>query len=181
MRKILKTEFFNRPTPQVAEALLGKFLVRRIGRRESAVMITEVEVYDGFKDKGSHASRGKTPRNLPMFGRAGQWYIYFTYGRHWMLNLVTREKDYPAAILIRGVLGTNGPARLTKKLQIDKKLNGLPTTRKSGLWVEDREVKIPKSKIKKTGRIGIAYAGSYWAKRKWRFVIESDKLRDLDL
>ena len=175
MKKTLNQEFFNRPTSQVAEDLLGKYLVRRrLSGEVIDTMITEVEVYDGFKDKGSHASRGKTPRNLPMFGRAGQWYIYFTYGRHWMLNLVTREKDYPAAILIRGVLGTNGPARLTKKLQIDKKLNGLPATRKSGLWIEDRGVKIPKSKIKKTERIGIAYAGPYWSRKKWRFLIVPD-------
>ena len=66
-------------------------------------MITEVEAYDGPRDKASHASRGLTPRNAPMFGEAGRFYIYFTYGMHWMLNIVTGKRGYPAAVLIRGV------------------------------------------------------------------------------
>ena len=66
-------------------------------------MITEVEVYDGLRDRGSHAAHGKTQRNSPMFGRAGYWYVYFTYGMHWLLNVVTRERNYPAAILLRAV------------------------------------------------------------------------------
>ena len=158
----------------MAEELLGKFLMRRLPSGEiMARMILETEAYDGFHDKASHASRGKTNRNTIMFGHAGFWYVYFTYGMHWMLNIVTREKEYPAAVLIRGVEGLNGPARLTKELQIDKNLNGAPASKKSGLWIEDRGIKIPKNKIKKTGRVGIIYAGPYWIKRKWRFVMKS--------
>ena len=70
-------------------------------------MITEVEAYDGFKDKASHASRGKTERNKIMFEKAGKWYVYFTYGMHWMLNVVCGQKNYPAAILIRGAIQFN--------------------------------------------------------------------------
>src|SRR3989344_8777993 len=99
---VLPQSFFNRPTVVVAQELLGKFLVRRVGKREVAAMIIETEAYDGFKDKASHAHWGQTARNSIMFGKPGHIYAYFTYGMHWMLNIVTGEKGYPAAGLIRG-------------------------------------------------------------------------------
>ena len=171
MRRILEYRFFNRPTPQVAKDLLGKFLVRRIGRRNVALMITETEAYDGFKDRGSHAHRGRTKRNWPMFGPPGHWYVYFTYGTHWMLNIVTRERNYPAAVLIRGLSDVNGPGRLTKALKITGALSGKPAATRSGLWIEDRGIIILPKQIKTGRRVGIAYAGPYWAKRHWRFWI----------
>jgi len=73
-----------------------------------AGMITETEAYDGSEDKACHARAGKTKRNAPMFDEAGTIYVYFTYGMHWMLNLVTGEKDYPAAVLVRAVQLTHG-------------------------------------------------------------------------
>ena len=76
---------------KIAKSLLGKFLVRRYKGKTKAYLITDVEAYDGFKDKASHAHRGKTERNKIMFGMAGYWYIYFTYGIHWMLNIVTDQ------------------------------------------------------------------------------------------
>jgi len=168
----LAVSFFNRPTVAVARDLLGTYLVRRYHGRESAAMITEVEAYDGFRDRGSHALRGKTARNAPMFGPPGHWYVYFTYGMHWMLNVVTRERGYPAAVLLRGVVGAAGPARLTKKLHVDKKLNGLSATKKNGLWFEDRGVRVSKGSITFGPRVGIGYAGLYWSRRKWRFWVE---------
>ncbi|MEK7546701.1 MAG: DNA-3-methyladenine glycosylase [Patescibacteria group bacterium] len=181
-RKKLTERFFNRPTLTVSADLLGKFLVRRWRGREISLMITEIEAYDGLNDRASHASRGKTTRNAPMFGRPGQWYVYFTYGMHWMLNIVTRRAGYPAAVLIRGgtlinkngeLVSVSGPARLTKFLEIDGKLNGLPASRKTGLWLEDRGTKIPASKIKKGPRVGINYAGKHWAAKPWRFRIKN--------
>ncbi len=142
-----------------------------------ARMITDVEAYDGFRDRASHASRGKTKRNFPMFGEAGRWYVYFTYGMHWMLNIVTREEGYPAAVLIRGVEGTNGPARVTKYFHIDKKLNGKGADKSSGLWIEDRGIKSAswRKKIRRSPRIGVDYAGPVWAKKRYRFFIRSGK------
>ncbi len=187
-----------------------------------AMMITEVEAYDGFRDMASHAHRGKTERNKVMFGPAGHWYVYFTYGMHWMLNIVTGPKNYPAAILIRSVLAQpllfpstrsvatatslvlarfgptavghrgkaaarvsenqyrlrkshqfiNGPARLTKALAIDGKLNGAPAIKNSGLWMESGGLKINPRQIKSTSRVGVAYAGRFWSKRKWRFYVK---------
>ncbi|MEK7149774.1 MAG: DNA-3-methyladenine glycosylase, partial [Patescibacteria group bacterium] len=99
MHKVISQKFFNRPSTAVAKELLGKFLVRKIGNKKIAIIITEVEAYDGFNDKASHASRGKTERNKIMFEEGGCFYIYFTYGMHYMLNIVTGPKHSPAAIL----------------------------------------------------------------------------------
>ena len=183
-KRVLTKTFFNRSAPLVARELIGKFLVRKMGRREVALMIVETEAYGGSRDLASHARSGKTKRNFPMFEEAGTIYVYFTYGMHWMLNIVTGKKEEPAAVLIRGVVllsNTNlstsdvdrlvsGPGRLTKALRIDKKLNTKKLRKSSGLWVEDRGVKIGKSEIKKTPRIGVFYAGE-WAKKPYRFVL----------
>ncbi len=92
-----------------------------------------------------------------------------------MLNIVTREKNYPAAVLIRGVERASGPGRLTKLLKISGKLNGLSADKKSGLWIEDRGIRIPATLIKKGPRVGIDYAGPVWSRRHWRFWIKTSK------
>lgn len=177
MRKVLKQSFFNRPTLKVVRELLGCALCRKIGKRIIRLKITEVEAYDGPKDKASHAHRGKTTRNTPMFGEAGKWYVYFTYGMHWMLNIVTGAVGYPAAILIRGTDKVSGPARLTKFLRIDKNFNGKPATKKTGLWFENRDKKISPKNIKKVPRVGVDYAGPVWSKKPYRFLlIEKEKV-----
>jgi DNA-3-methyladenine glycosylase len=170
MKKILKSRFFNRSTLKIAPKLLGKFLVRKRGQKTIALMITDVEAYIGHQDGASHASRGRTDRNAPMFGEAGCWYVYFTYGMHWMLNVVTEKKEYPAAILIRGAGDIGGPARLTKFLKIDGKLNGKSASRRSGLWIEDRGAHILSRRVKKGTRIGVDYAGK-WKDKLWRFYL----------
>ncbi len=170
MQKILTLRFFNRPTLRAARELLGKFLVRRVGRREIARMITEVEAYVGPEDRASHASRGKTPRNAVMFGPPGVWYVYFTYGMHWMLNIVTERKGYPSAILIRGVQGVSGPGRVTKFFKVGKRFNRKPAMLKTGLWIEDRGVRVPARMIRHSPRIGVDYAGQ-WKSKLWRFSV----------
>lgn len=174
MTKVLTPAFFNRPTLVVAKDLLGKYLVRKVGKKEIALMIVEVEAYDGPRDKANHAHRGQTPRNTPMFSEPGTIYVYFTYGMHWMLNLVCGKEGYPAAVLIRGVEGVIGPARLTNFLKIDKTLNHKLLGKKAGLWVEDRGVVISPKQIKRTSRVGIHYAEEY-AQKPWRFVIKLEQ------
>ncbi|PIP73261.1 MAG: 3-methyladenine DNA glycosylase [Candidatus Lloydbacteria bacterium CG22_combo_CG10-13_8_21_14_all_47_15] len=175
MPHILTTDFFNRDTLAVAEELLGKFLVRRNVNGISALKITEVEAYDGHQDRASHAYRGRTARNEIMFGPAGLWYIYFVYGMHEMLNIVTGPEAYPAAVLIRGVEGVNGPGRVTKHLNITRNLNTLSARKESGLWIEDRGIIVSKKEIHKTPRIGISYAGPVWGRKKYRFLITEIK------
>lgn len=172
MRKVLNQRFFNRPTLMVAKDLLGKYLVRKWRGKIIARMITEVEAYNGPNDLASHASRGITARNKIMFGPAGHLYIYFTYGMHWMLNIVTGKKGYPAAVLIRGVEGISGPARVTKFFKIGKSLNNKKASRVTGLWIEDRGTRILRSHIKCSARIGVAHAGQIWSKKLYRFYLE---------
>ena len=167
--KTLPSSFFNRPTVDVARDLIGCYLVRRRGKKIDRLMIKETEAYDGLLDKASHAHRGRTKRNEVMFRRYGHIYVYFTYGMHWMLNIVTGQKDYPAAVLIRGVEGLNGPARLTKALGITDEMNGKLLSKKSGLWVEKPPKKPAEMKIEKRARVGVGYSGPVWSKKKYRF------------
>ena len=175
MRRDLKQTFFTRPTYRVAKDLLGKYLVRRVRKRVYALRITEVEIYDGFNDRGSHASHGMTQRNLPMFGEPGRFYIYLVYGMHWMLNVVTREVGYPAAILIRGAGNIVGPARLTSFLSINNTLNGKIAAPESALWFEDRGERVRNKNIMRTPRVGVSYAGTFWSTKKWRRVHFQEK------
>lgn len=176
MSLILPEAFYNRPTLSVAEKLLGKFLVREAAGVQTALQIREVEAYDGHLDRASHAYRGKTKRTSVMFGPAGVWYVYLVYGMHWMLNVVTGPREYPAAILIRAAGECRGPGKLTKNLGVDGNFNEKPAVQKTGLWIEDRGL-APNMKIQRTPRIGVAYAGREWAKKPYRFLLSPGKPR----
>ena len=93
-----------------------------------------------------------------------------------MLNIVTRENNYPAAVLIRGASfgdkKLNGPGKITKFLQLNKKLNNKKAEKASLLWFEDRGIKINQTQITKTARLGVAYAGAKWAFAKLRFMVK---------
>ncbi|MBA3284801.1 MAG: DNA-3-methyladenine glycosylase [Nitrosopumilus sp.] len=173
MRKVLKKNFFNRSALIVAPELLGKYLVVNRKGIEEAYIITETEAYDGLDDLASHASKGITARTEIMFGEAGKIYIYLIYGMYYMLNIVTDKKNYPSAILIRGVKGLDGPGKLTKKLGITKAFNTRDALPKNGLWFEDRGEKVIEIHIKKSPRIGVDYAGPIWAKKEYRFILEN--------
>ena len=175
MRKPLAQDFFNRPADVVAKDLLGKYLVRRKDGAVCAHMITETESYDGYDDTTSHAARGKTRGNAPMFGAAGVFYVYLCYGMYWMLNVVTGAEGYPAAVLLRGVRGEkgiNGPGRLTRALDISKRFSGEKADKKTGLWFEDRGVIVTPRGIKRTPRIGVG-GTEEWARKPLRFVLSS--------
>lgn len=168
----LPPSFFLRPVTKIAKDLLGCYLVRKRNGKTERHIITEVEAYDGEKDLACHASKGKTKRNCVMFEPGGVWYVYLIYGFHDMLNIVTGNKDYPAAVLIRGVEGILGPGRLTRKLGIDRSFNGKKASPTTGLWIEKGNVK---GKITRTPRIGVDYAGPIWSKKKYRFVLTLPK------
>jgi DNA-3-methyladenine glycosylase len=162
----------SRATLAHAKSLLGKVLVRTIAGGETAHMITEVEAYIGESDLACHASRGITARTRILFGPPGHWYVYLIYGMHEMLNLVTGPDGWPSAILIRGVVGATGPGRVTRALAVNRSLNGRPASRESGLWIEDRGIRVSERHVSRTPRIGIDYAGPVWAAKPWRFVID---------
>ena len=159
--KIINHKFYSRPTLKVAQELLGCFLVRKYRGKTIRGMITETEAYAGEDDLASHASRGRTPRTEAMYGEPGRAYVYMIYGMYHCLNIVTEKKDFPAAVLIRGVEinpspalplrkgespnfslskreikgDLNGPGKLCKFLRIDKRLNGWDMTKGEKLWI----------------------------------------------
>ncbi|MBP9743540.1 MAG: DNA-3-methyladenine glycosylase [Burkholderiales bacterium] len=165
---LLPEHFYLNDTPALARSLLGKYLMRRIDKEIHAYIISEVEAYHGLEDKACHARFGRTRRNEVMFQSGGRWYIYLCYGIHWMLNIVTGDTTHPAAILIRGIDNVFGPGKVTKMLQIDKRLNGKLAVESENLWIEDHGY-IPQQIIA-TPRIGIAYAQEY-KDVPWRFVL----------
>jgi len=191
MRKI-KKNFYNRNTIKVAQEILGKFLVRKIGKKIIAGKIVETEAYVGPSDLASHASRGKTARTEPMFGPPGHAYVYLVYGLNYCFNIVTEKENYPAAVLIRAIEPTdgidlikkfrknqkiifnltNGPGKLCQALKIDKSLNNSDIS-KNILWVEDRGLKIKPSEIVAAKRIGVDYAGQY-KNKPWRFYLRGN-------
>jgi DNA-3-methyladenine glycosylase len=170
-RRVLERGFFARSALSVAKELIGKYLVRRVDGQETSVLVTETEAYVGPHDLACHASKGRTARTDVMFGPGGCWYVYFIYGMHWMLNVVTDCDDYPSAVLFRGAGPWDGPARLTKALAIDKTFNAQPAAPASALWIEDRGYRVPRGRVKRTPRIGVEYSGP-WAAKPYRFVLD---------
>ena len=171
MTKILDSSFFARPVVTVAQALIGKYLVKSYKGKILALQITEVEAYDGEQDLASHSRFGKTDRNQAMFGQAGTIYTYLVYGMYWMLNITADQPGYPAAVLIRSAGHITGPGNLTKKLGLDKSFNNKILSSECGLWIEDRDSFIAQANIIATPRIGIDYAGQIWREKPYRFVV----------
>lgn len=108
--KTLPREFYNRPTLQVAEDLLGKVLIHRTARGVTSGRIVEVEAYIGESDPACHAAPGPTRRNQPLYGPPGYAYVYLNYGIHCLVNVVTEAEGLPAAILIRALEPLEGVA-----------------------------------------------------------------------
>jgi DNA-3-methyladenine glycosylase len=178
-RRLDRTDF-TAPTLRVARDLLGKFIVHRQDGRELAAMITEVEAYKGPRDRASHAAGGRrTARVEPLYRDGGTVYVYFVYGMHWLLNFSTAGAGKPEGVLIRAVQADAsdghaviaGPGRVTRHLAIDKRLDGADATRSKELWLEDRGVRIPGRRVRKSPRVGVDYAGPYWAARPWRYSV----------
>lgn len=188
---LITIEFYQRPVLVVAKELLGKRLVRNLDGQVVAGIISETEAYDGMQDLACHARVGRTKRNEVMFGPAGHAYVYFTYGMHWCMNIVTGGVDYPAAVLIRAIVPVegkdiiarnrgkvdpknwvNGPAKLTQAMQINGLQNGIDLTNThQDLWVESCKV-IDETSIKNSPRVGISNTPEPWRSLPWRFWID---------
>ncbi len=168
----LSRPFFARTTELVAKDLLGKILVFKTSKGILSGRIVETEAYHEH-DPASHSYKGKTPRNAPMFGPPGYAYVYFTYGMHWCLNVVTEIDGTAGAVLIRAVepltgielmkkkrnkkdiyLLTNGPAKLTQAFGITGKQNGMDLI--DGTLNIFEEKKGPPVTVVRSKRIGIS-------------------------
>jgi DNA-3-methyladenine glycosylase len=189
-------EFFARDTLSVARDLLGTCLVRYLDGRRLSGMIVECEAYIGEDDTACHASHGRTRRNQVMFGPPGYAYVYFTYGKHWMLNVVTESEGFPAAVLLRALqplegtqhMGalrqakgrphnerelTAGPARLTQALSITGALNGTDLVTGDELWLELGGSSADLD-VERGPRIGIRYAAEKDRQAPWRFWVRNN-------
>ncbi|CAN5658430.1 DNA-3-methyladenine glycosylase [soil metagenome] len=173
----LERTWYARPAEAIAADLLGAVL--RVTGRDGAVRagrIVETEAYVGPHDLACHAARGRTARTEAMFGPAGHAYVYLVYGLHELFNVVTGEAGDPQAVLIRaieplasrGPLGEvrgDGPGRLTRLLDVDRRHYGHPLDRPPLSLHPGRAP----ARIVRTPRIGVAYAGA-WAAEPLRFV-----------
>src|SRR5512133_2193284 len=104
----LPQKFYDREVTLVARDLLGMRLVRRIGDHRVSGLIVETEAYRGEEDMACHARHGRTRRTEVMYGEAGRAYVYFTYGMHWLFNVVCGDVGFPAAVLVRSLLPVEG-------------------------------------------------------------------------
>lgn len=196
----LKREFYNRDTVEVAKDLLGKILVHSVGGKITSGKIVEVEAYKGIIDKAAHTYNGRrTERVEVMYGKPGLSYVFFIYGMHYCMNVVTREEGVGEAVLIRALQPvdgmeimserrynlpfkelkekqiinlTNGPSKLCKAMDIDKRgCNGIDLC-EDILFIKESHKEPFDIGVSK--RIGIDYAGE--AKDfPWRFFIEGNK------
>src|SRR5690349_14969603 len=174
------------PVLDVAPKLLGMLVRSTTDEGTVVARLTEVEAYDGPDDPGSHAYRGRTPRNAVMFGPPGHLYVYFTYGMHHCCNVVTGAEGQPSAVLLRA--GTvvdgietartrrpgvpdhqlaRGPANLCRTLDLDRRhdgadLSGGPVLLEPGERVTDGVATGP--------RVGLRGA----PERPWRFFLSGD-------
>ena len=175
----LPRSFYLQDTVTVARSLLGCLLWRRLGRQRLASKIVETEAYLGANDSASHARRGlRSARNESMYLAGGHAYIYFTYGMHWCLNVVTQEVDLAEAVLLRaaepikGVEGMrerrpkakrdrdlmNGPGKLCAALAIDRELDGEPLDG-TRLWLTAPDAPVDERLIAVSARVGVEGSG----------------------
>lgn len=184
---ILSRDFYDRPTLTVARELIGTRLVRILDSVKLVGLITETEAYISEKDLACHAKAGRTARTAVMYGEPGHAYVYFTYGNHWMLNVVTERENFPAAVLIRAIQpiegmeimsarrsrrDTFGPGKLCQALGITKSENGVDLTETTGgLWIE-AGVKVPNSLVTKGPRVGLNNTQEPWLSKPWRFLVK---------
>jgi DNA-3-methyladenine glycosylase len=185
----LDRSFFNRPTLQVARELLGMRLVRLEGGERTAGIIIETEAYNGEEDLGCHASAGYTQRTRVLYGPPGHAYVYFTYGMYWMLNFVAEREGFPAAVLIRGIVPTegieriamrregrprkqwsNGPGKICQALSIKREQNDIDLCAPEAEIFVEIGVEIPDSSVTIGPRVGLNNVPEPWKSIPWRFV-----------
>ena len=198
VEKKLPREFYLRDTREVARDLLGKELVRLSPEGTATGIIVETEAYLGIDDRASHAYGGRASRRIAiMYEEGGRAYIYLIYGMYWCLNLTTRERGVPEAVLIRAVepvtgidlmrqrRGTSGkrpadlaggPGKLCQALAIDGSLYGEDLGGDT-LYVREG-IAVPPEQISTSPRVNIDFAGEA-ADQEWRYFIKKNIKRDI--
>jgi DNA-3-methyladenine glycosylase len=185
----LARAFYARPSTEVAPDLLGRSIVRRRGAgRLLSARIVETEAYQE-DDPASHSYRGRTRRTEVMFGVPGHLYVYFTYGMHFCMNVVTGRPGEGSAVLLRAAQplegieemsrrrGTadpralcSGPARLCEALGVAASENGIDLVSGHGLWLAEG-APVPRSSVVAGPRVGITSG----TERPWRFWVDGDR------
>jgi len=186
--KILNHSFYRQETLAMAKALLGKYFQRKIKNKWLVGKIVETEAYHEVGDPSCHAHHGKTARNEVMFGPPGRLYVYFTYGMHYCLNVVTEKEGIAAAVLIRAVEPLEGREIMQKNrgnAQLTKNLCNGPakfcqafgiTTLQNGHDLQSESIHITEgetihiSEIDSDKRIGITKGTDL----PWRFLIKNN-------
>ena len=172
--KTMNIDFFKRDTIKVSKELLGKVIVRKIGKNKFlSGKIVEVEAYIGKHDPACHAFQKVSGRSSVLYEDGGTIYVYFIYGNYYCFNIVTEQKGVGCAVLIRAVEPfagidimkelrpkiknihdlTNGPSKFCIAFDIDKKFNNTRLS-DNGIFVS-QPVKKEKFDIKISKRIGI--------------------------
>ena len=181
--ELIPQAFYLRPVATVARELLGRHL------RQGAVTlrITEVEAYGGSEDSASHCRCGRTPRNAPMWQPGGRAYVYFCYGMHHMLNVVTGPEGEGSAVLIRacqpvaglelirarrngldGPVLLTGPGKVAQALAVDRSFSDHPLWEPGGL---ELLAGTPAQAWLQGPRVGIGFATAADQARPWRFAV----------
>ncbi len=161
-------------TVNLASFLIGKIVVHDLPAGRLAGRIVETEAYPPG-DPAGHHFRGPTPRIRSMYLAPGHAYIFFNYGAHFMLNVVSEPAGTAAAILIRALEPlqgielmqhhrkstqlldlTRGPGRLAAAFQVNRRHDGLDLCAPGSLWLG--EASRPPGPIGKTVRVGITRA-----------------------
>lgn len=189
--KLARSFYLGEDVVSLARDVIGKYLFTSINGVLTGGYITEAEAYGGITDRASHAWNGRrTARTEVMYREGGTAYVYLCYGIHSLFNIVTNEAGVPHAILIRGIHPTHGIEAMLKrsgKKHLNPGLSNGPgkvakilgiTTAHTGadllgdeIWLEDRNLIIPKRQVVATRRIGIDYAEKD-ALRPYRFVLK---------
>jgi DNA-3-methyladenine glycosylase len=188
-RARLARSFYSRTAVEVAPDLLGRTLVRRVASGERlAGRIVETEAYEPG-DPASHGFRGPTARNAVMFGRPGRLYVYFTYGNHWMMNVVTSADGEGSAVLLRAMEPIDGldamagnrgrsraldlcsgPGKLAQALAVDRGLDGADLVAGPDVWIEHGSP-VAVADVATSVRVGIRTG----LERRWRFFVDGDR------
>lgn len=195
----LPRSFYTRnDVVEIARELLGKKITSFTGMQLTEGIITETEAYNGISDKASHAyGNRRTKRTETMYQEGGIAYIYFCYGIHSLLNVVTNVKEIPQAVLIRAIFPVSGidimsermgrkvtpgegigPGKVAKLFGLTFSDDRVDLVEGDKVWIESTGIRVPEEMIEITPRIGVGYARED-AQLPYRFLVKHSEMEKL--